>query len=83
MMRSRMVVWLALDITARKSAEQALVELREELDRKAERTVSRGNDHGLTFRELTVLQLVVAGKSDKEIGMTLGISPSHCQQARR
>lgn len=71
----RMVVWLALDITARKSAEQALVELREELDRKAEHVVSRGNEYGLTFRELTVLQLVVAGKSDKEIGAMLGISP--------
>ena len=74
--QKRMVVWLALDITARKSAEQGLVEAREELDRKAERSVSQGNDHGLTFRELTVLQLVVAGKSsDKEIGETLGISP--------
>jgi PAS domain S-box-containing protein len=70
-----MVVWLALDITARKSAERALVELREELERKAERSFSQGTGHGLTFRELTVLQLVVAGKSDKEIGETLGISP--------
>jgi PAS domain S-box-containing protein len=70
-----MVVWLALDITSRKTAELALVELREELDRKAELSVSRGTGHGLTFRELTVLQLVVAGKSDKEIGETLGISP--------
>jgi PAS domain S-box-containing protein len=70
-----MVVWLALDITARKNAELALVELREELDRKAEGAASRGKDHGLTFRELTVLQLVVAGQSDKEIGVTLGISP--------
>jgi PAS domain S-box-containing protein len=72
--QKRMVVWLALDITARKGAERALVELREELERKAERSVGRGNDHGLTFRELTVLQLVVAGKSDKQIGLTLGIS---------
>jgi PAS domain S-box-containing protein len=70
-----MVVWLALDISARKNAERALVELREELERKAERSVSQGNDHGLTFRELTVLQLVVVGKSDREIGETLGISP--------
>ncbi|MEO8457363.1 MAG: PAS domain S-box protein [Chloroflexota bacterium] len=70
----RMVVWLAIDITARKDAERALIDLREELDRKAERSASRGSDHGLTFRELTVLQLVVAGSSDKEIGLTLGIS---------
>ena len=34
----------------------------------------RGNAHGLTFRELTVLHLVVAGKSDKEIAAVLGIS---------
>jgi DNA-binding NarL/FixJ family response regulator len=34
----------------------------------------RGNAYGLTFRELTVLHLVAAGKSDKEIATTLGIS---------
>jgi DNA-binding NarL/FixJ family response regulator len=32
------------------------------------------NRHGLTFRELTVLNLVAAGRSDKEIATTLGIS---------
>jgi DNA-binding NarL/FixJ family response regulator len=70
-----MVVWLALDITARKNAEHALIELREELDRKAEAALGHGIDYGLTFRELTVLELIVTGKSDKEIGATLGISP--------
>jgi len=35
----------------------------------------RGHPYGLTFREMTVLRLVVAGKSDREIGVTLGISP--------
>ncbi len=34
----------------------------------------RRNPYGLTFRELTVLHLVAAGKSDKEIGVELGIS---------
>ena len=34
----------------------------------------RGQAYGLTFREMTVLRLVVAGKSDKEIAATLGIS---------
>ncbi len=70
-----MVVWLALDITARKAAERKLLELREELERKADAAVSRGDQYGLTFRELTVLQLLVAAKSDKEIGTALGISP--------
>jgi DNA-binding NarL/FixJ family response regulator len=40
-----------------------------------ERRMPRGHPYGLTFRELTVLRLVVAGKSNKEIGVTLGISP--------
>jgi DNA-binding NarL/FixJ family response regulator len=35
----------------------------------------RRNPYGLTRRELTVLNLVVAGESDKEVGLTLGISP--------
>jgi PAS domain S-box-containing protein len=70
-----MVVWLAQNITARKKAEQELVKLREELDLGAERAIVRGNSRGLTFRELTVLQLVVAGKSDKEVSVALGISP--------
>jgi PAS domain S-box-containing protein len=72
--KKRMVVWLAQDITERKRMEEALIALREELDRKAEHAFRRGNRYGLTFRELTVLQLVVAGKSDKEVGLTLGIS---------
>jgi DNA-binding NarL/FixJ family response regulator len=37
--------------------------------------MERGNPYGLTFRELTVLHLVAAGKADKEIGHHLGISP--------
>lgn len=62
------------DITARKEMEDALVALREELDRTAERVSREGAPYGLTFRELTVLQLLAAGASDKEIGATLGIS---------
>jgi DNA-binding NarL/FixJ family response regulator len=30
--------------------------------------------YGLTFREITVLRLVVAGKSDAEVGTTLGMN---------
>lgn len=70
----RIVLVVCEDITERKRMEEALVALREELDRKAEHAFRRGNRYGLTFRELTVLQLVVAGKSDKEVGLTLGIS---------
>ncbi len=35
----------------------------------------RRNQYGLTFRELTVLHLVGAGGSDKEIGLKLGSRP--------
>lgn len=34
-----------------------------------------GGAYGLTFREFTVLHHVAAGRSDKEIGLELGISP--------
>ena len=38
--------------------------------------MAKKNAYGLTFRELTVLHLVAAGKSDKEIGIELAISSS-------
>lgn len=40
----------------------------------AERLADRMGGPGLTSRELSVLQLIVAGKSNKEIGAELGIS---------
>ncbi len=40
----------------------------------AERLADRMGGPGLTSRELSVLQLIVAGKSNKEIGSELGIS---------
>ncbi|MEE8347653.1 MAG: LuxR C-terminal-related transcriptional regulator [Dehalococcoidia bacterium] len=62
------------DVTKRKRAEEALQKAREEVKARVEHQVLRRNPYGLTFRELTVLHLVAAGKSDKEIGITLGIS---------
>jgi PAS domain S-box-containing protein len=71
----QMVVWVSRDITERKQAEAAYQKAREELDRRIERVAKRGNPYGLTFRELTVLDLVSSGKSDREIATVLGIRP--------
>ena len=68
-------VILVEDITARKRVEEQLQRAREELEGKVERQLLTRNPHGLTFRELTVLHKVAAGRSDKEIGLELGISP--------
>ncbi len=68
------------DITERKRAEEALQVAREELEGKVERQMLRRNPYGLTFRELTVLYLVAAGRSDKEIGVELAISPLTAQK---
>lgn len=63
------------DISDRKGMEEELQRVREELERRVEHQMQRKDPYGLTFRELTVLHLVAAGNSDKEIGTTLGISP--------
>ena len=74
--QGKMVTVAALrDITEHKQAEEALQKVREELENRVERQMERGNSYGLTFRELTALHLVAAGKADKEIGHELGISP--------
>lgn len=64
------------DISERKRMEEELQNFREDLERKAERAiVSRVSPYNLTFRELTVLDLVTGGRSDKEIAVILGIRP--------
>lgn len=63
------------DITERKRMEGELAKAREELELKVELQLKSEAAYGLTFRELTVLHLVAAGSSDKDIAVTLGISP--------
>jgi len=74
--QERMVTVVAIwDITERKRAEDALHKVREGIESRVERRVQEVNGYNLTFRELTVLHLVTAGESDKEIATVLGISP--------
>jgi PAS domain S-box-containing protein len=68
------IVGISRDISKRKRAEEALQKIREDLESRAERRMWRGSPYGLTFRELTVLHLVAAGESDKEIAAVLGIT---------
>ena len=63
------------DITERRRMEEELRKAREELEGKVERQMQQGRAYGLTFRELTVLHLVAAGNSDREMADKLGISP--------
>lgn len=68
------IIAFGQDITERKRTEEALVEAREQLEKAVERDYADVNTYGLTFRELTVLHLVAAGKTDAEIARLLGIS---------
>ena len=63
------------DITERRRTEEALQAAREELESRVEMALAHTNPYDLTFRQLTVLHLVAQGKSDREIGLALGISP--------
>jgi DNA-binding CsgD family transcriptional regulator len=57
-----------------KRAEDALRGAKDELESRAERGVQGAKHYRLTVRELTVLRLVAAGKSDRDIATVLGIS---------
>jgi PAS domain S-box-containing protein len=84
---SPIVLIVCEDITERKRIEQELQQAREELENRVEKTLERDNPYDLTFRQLTVLHLVAQGKSDREIGLALGISPltvnTHVSRALR
>ncbi|MDO8616004.1 MAG: LuxR C-terminal-related transcriptional regulator [Dehalococcoidia bacterium] len=68
------------DVVERKAAEEAMQRARQELEGKVERQMLLRNPYRLTFRELTVLHLVSDGRSDKGIGVELGISPLTAQK---
>ncbi len=70
-----LVLIVCEDVTERRLMEEELQKAREELEGKVERLMQQGRAYGLTFRELTVLHFVAAGRSDREIAVNLGISP--------
>lgn len=63
------------DITEIRRMEEELQAAREDIESKVEETLEQTSPYDLTFRQLTVLHLVAQGKSDREIGLALGISP--------
>ena len=66
---------MIVDMTKGRQAEEILRRTREEIESRVELRMRVGGAYGLTFREFTVLHHVAAGKSDKESGAELGISP--------
>lgn len=66
---------ISVDVGARRRLEAELQETREALDAKMDAVTAAGNHYGLSFREVTVLQLVADGKSDKEVAAVLGLRP--------
>lgn len=76
----RASIAVVIDITERVRAQDELRRARDELERRVERQMGQGQDYDLTFRERVVLNLVAAGKSDKEIAAELSISPLTAQK---
>lgn len=70
------VLLILRDYTAERttSLERERQAKMQELEGKAEHLMVRHNPYGLTFRELSVLHLVVEGFGDKEIARRLGVS---------
>jgi PAS domain S-box-containing protein len=62
------VLSISQDVTERNRA-------RDELESAVERKLRQNNPYSLTVRELTVLHLIVAGRSDKQVASGLSISP--------
>jgi PAS domain S-box-containing protein len=62
------------DITERKREEKHLKRVASAVERSVEGRMPKEKRYDLTFREMTVLQLVASGQSDKEIAATLNIS---------
>ena len=71
---------MVVDITERKRAEEALRMARKDLESSVELQTRGADAYGFSLRELTVLNLVASGKSDKQIGTTLGISARTVQK---
>lgn len=66
------------DITERHRAAVSARQIREDIEASIER-LGNTSPYGLTFRELTVLQLIARGRSDREIAEILNISPRTAQ----
>ena len=47
----------------------------DELERRVQRRMKRRNPYRLTLREFTILHLVAVGRTDRQIGSELRISP--------
>lgn len=71
---------VAIDITERVRAQEALRQAREELEDQIERNMQPRNPYKLTFRELVVLRLIADGRADKEVASDLDISPLTAQK---
>lgn len=72
---STIVLIVCEDITERRRIEEELQKVKEDLNGRDHAPAQAENGYRLTPRQLAVLHLVVQGKSDKEIGVALGISP--------
>jgi PAS domain S-box-containing protein len=72
--REKEVLLILRDITAITwhAGEADRRRFREELDDKIER--KQANIYGLTYREMSILHLIVEGQADKQIAESLGIS---------